>query len=62
MKTIDISPIKTIVIGLIGTIVKLDEIGTYKLDKLVVNPWASINYRCITMKMASDGVVTISHP
>jgi hypothetical protein len=38
METKDISPIKTIVIGLIGTIVKLDEIGTYKLDKLVINP------------------------
>jgi hypothetical protein len=30
--------------------VKLDEIGTYKLDKLVINPWTSINYRYITYK------------
>ena len=38
METKDISPIKTIVIGLIGTIVKLDEIGTYKLDNLGYKP------------------------
>jgi len=51
METKDISPIKTIVIGLIGTIVKLDEIGTYKLDNWVINPLTSINYRCITYKL-----------